>query len=186
MELAVIYDGSLASDSFNLSQPVTGVQFLYFSAGNDFNYELEIGVSLVLFTPTIEGGDQAKIASPLGTLNTNEIVPIPREISESGLTFQLAFGVDSNVSGFRAYAFKSDNSLDSLADQIAALETAIDDILANQTTQFALDSAIGANQLAQNQALSLIGTGLIPITAGVTAPVPVLLEGSSLLLLPGF
>jgi hypothetical protein len=192
MELAVIYDGVLSASDFNLSETFTGGQFLYFSAGNDFNDEFEIGVNLVVFAPTIGGGDQAKYAKDLGILNTNAIIPLEREVSESGLTYQLAFGVDSSLSGFRAYVFRSDNSLDSVAadleqikELVTQIETAQADILTNQTTQFALDSAIGANQLLQNQAISLIGAGLIPVTAGVTAPVPPLLAGSSLLLLPG-
>lgn len=192
MELAVIYDGVLDPFVFNLSETFTGGQFLYFSAGNDFNDEFEIGVNLMVFVPTIGGGDQAKYAKDLGILNTNAIIPLEREVSESGLAYQLAFGVDSALSGFRAYVFRSDNSLDSVAadlDQIKDLITQIEanqaDILTNQTTQFALNTAIGANQLIQNQALSLLGAGLIPLTAGATAPVPALLAGSSLLLLPG-
>jgi hypothetical protein len=191
MELAVVYDGMLTADGFNLSEPFTGGQFLFFSAGNDFNYELEIGVSLVILTETI-GGTQAKLAQNLGVLNTNEIVPLAREVSESGLPYQLAFGVDTGIPGFRAYVYRSDNTFDLVAEQIAEIQSAIEqieanqlDILTNQTTQLTLNSAIGANQLLQNQAISLIGAGLIPVTAGVTTPVAPILSGSSLLLLPG-
>lgn len=192
MELAVIYDGFLDPAAFNLSETFTGGQFLYFSAGDNFNDEFEIGVNLVVFAPVLGGSDQAKYVKDLGILNTNSVIPLDREVSESGLDYQLAFGVDSGLSGFRAYVFRSDNSLDSVAAELAEVKemiTAIEanqaDILTNQTTQFALDTAIGANQLIQNQALSLLGAGLIPITAGVTAPIPPLLAGSSLLLLPG-
>lgn len=191
MELAVIYDGALDPEQFNLSEQFTGGQFLYFSAGNDFNDEFEIGVNLMVFVPTI-GGEQAKYAKDLGILNTNNVIALEREVSESGLSYQLAFGVDSGLSGFRAYVFRSDNSLDSLAVDLAEIKELITqieanqlDILTNQTTQLAIDTAIGANQLLQNQAISLIGAGLIPITAGVTAPVAPILAGSSLLLLPG-
>lgn len=191
MELAVIYDGALSESDFNLSEQFTGGQFLYFSAGNDFNSELEIGVSLVCFVPTI-GGDQAKIVKNLGVLNSNEIISLEREVSESGLPYQLAFGVDSGVSGFRAYVFRSDNTFDQTADQITEIYALIEqlqanqlDILNNQATQLALNTAIGSNQLLQNQAISLIGAGLVPVTAGITTPVAPILSGSSLLLLPG-
>ncbi|UAJ73733.1 hypothetical protein IQE94_05480 [Synechocystis sp. PCC 7339] len=185
MELSVIYDGVLDPSAFNLSEMFRNAQFLYFSAGNNFNYELEIGVSLVVFAPTIGGGEQAKLAADLGVLNSNQIIPLTREVSESGLDYQLAFGVDTSVPGFRAYVWTSEVTQEGLAEAIAQLQENALDILENQATQLATQLAIGANQIAQNQALALIGTGLIPLTAGVTAPVPLILEGSSLLLLPG-
>lgn len=185
MQVKVIYDGLVsASEPRNLSQPFTGGQYLYFDPQLPEGIALMIGVAWLIKLPGING-DLLKVWETSNSLDTDTIIPIPREISESGYELYCSFGTSVNQPNFRAYVIYSEVTQESLAADLDQIQSDLADILQNQTTQFALDTAIGINQLAQNQAISLIGTGLIPITGGITSPVPLLLTGSSLLpLLP--
>lgn len=185
MEVRVIYDGAiLASQARNLSTAFTGGQYLYFDPQLPEGIALMIGVAWLIKLPGVNG-ELIKIWETNNSLDTDNILPIPREISESGYELYCSFGTSVDQPNFRAYVIYSEVTQESLAAQLEAVQNDLDLILQNQTTTFNLEAAIASNQLAQNAAISLIGTGLIPLTAGVTTPVPALLSSSSIIgLLP--
>ena len=111
------------------------------------------------------------------------MISIPKEFSESDYEFYVAFGCAFPIPDFRCYVITSEVTQETLADDLIQIQADIDLILENQTTAFNLQAAIGVNELAQNTALSILGTGLAPLTAGVSAGVIPVLTGSQLLLL---
>jgi hypothetical protein len=186
MQLKVIYDGTLLSSApRNLSQSFTGGQYLYFDPQLGENLALMIGVAWLIKLPGVNG-DLLKVWETSNSLDTDVIIPIPREVSESGYELYCSFGTSVDQPNFRAYVIYSNITQESLAGQLGTLQADVDLILQNQTTSFTLESALAANALAQNTALTILGTGLAPISAGVTAGVVPVLAGSQLLLLlPG-
>jgi hypothetical protein len=190
MEIRVIYDGPLAAAAKNLSQTFTGGQFLYFDPhlppdpNTGAERYIELGVSLLAKVPII-GGEKLVLWDDLGFLNSDLLIPIPREVSESGYEFYLGIGTSIDEPQFTAYVIYSTVTQETLAADLDSVKTDLDSILENQTTAFNLDFAIAANQIAQNTALGILGTGLAPITAGVSAGVLPVLTASPLLLLPG-
>jgi hypothetical protein len=184
MKLQVIFDGTVYAAGRNLSQTFKGGQFLYFDPQLETNQSLEMGVSLIARLPGLNGTID-KLWDNLGTMNSDNIIPIPREVSEANFDFYLGLGSSIDQPNFRAYVIYSEVTQESISSQIDDLKAEIDKILQNQTTAFNLETAIGLNQLAQNTALTILGTGLVPISAGVTAGVVPVLSGASLLpLLP--
>ncbi len=185
MEIKIIYDGTVfASEPRNLSQPFKGGQYLYFDPGLDDGLALIIGVAWLIRLPGING-QLTKVWETKNSLDTDEIIPIPREVSESGFELYCSFGTTVDQPNFRAYVVYSDVTQESIGDDVAAIKEDIKLLLQNQTTAFNLDAAIAANQLAQNTALAILGTGLSPISAGVTAGVVPILSASPILpLLP--
>ena len=111
------------------------------------------------------------------------MTPIPREVSESGYEIYLGIGTSVDQPNFTVYVIYSDVTQESLAAQLDTVQDDLNLILQNQTTTFTLESALAANALAQNTALTILGTGLAPISAGVTTGVVPVLAGSQLLLL---
>lgn len=190
MELRVIYDGPLVAADKNLSTTFKGGQFLYFDPHLSPDPEtgaeryIELGVSLLAKVPII-GGEKLVLWDDLGFLNSDLLIPIPREVSESGYDFYLGIGTSIDEPNFTAYVIYSEVSQETLAADLESLKDDVALILENQTTAFNLDFAIAANQLAQNTALGILGTGLAPISAGLTAGVVPVLTASPLLLLPG-
>lgn len=184
MKMRVIFDGTVYAAGRNLTQTFKGGQFLYFDPQLETNQFQELGVSLIARLPGVNGTID-KLWDDLGILNTDNIIPIPREVSESGFEFYLGLGSSIDQPNFRAYLIYSEITQESVSNQIEDLGEDIEQILENQTTAFNLQTAIGLNQLSQNTALTILGTGLAPISAGVTAGVIPALIGSSLLpLLP--
>lgn len=191
MDINVIFDGPvLASSPRNLTQAFKGGQFIYCDPhlppdpDTGGPQSLILGVAFLIKVPLI-GGEKLVLWDSLQDLDSNVLTPIPREVSESGYDIYLGIGTSVDQPNFTVYVIYSDVTQESLAGQLDTLQADIDLILQNQTTTFNLEAAIASNQLAQNAAISLIGTGLIPLTAGVTTPVPALLSSSSIIgLLP--
>ena len=185
MNLINIFDGSLAPNTVNLSTRFKHGQFLVFEGNLPLGESYEIGIALNAVIPLI-GSTVLKNWDSTEFLDTDQMIRIPKEFSESDYEFYVAFGCSFPISNFRCYVITSEVSQESLSAQIEAIQADIDLILQNQTTAFNLQAAIGVNELAQNTALSILGTGLAPISAGVTAGVVPVLTGSQLLLLlPG-
>lgn len=184
MKMRVIFDGTVYAAGRNLTQTFKGGQFLYFDPQLEPNQDLDLGVTLIAKLPGLNGAID-KLWDDLGILNTDNIIPIPREVSESGFEFYLGLGSSIDQPNFRAYLIYSEVTQESVSIQVEDLKKEIELILQNQTTSFNLETAIGMNQLAQNTAITILGMGLAPISAGVTAGVVPVLTGSSLLpLLP--
>lgn len=176
--LSVVYDGTLNADSVNTSTPFKSGKFIYFTASSLAQFEVaEIGISCIAQLPTL-GGNVDKLWVELGSCFTDTLIPLPSEVGSFDFDFYLAFSSEFDLIGFRAYVVTSTATLESLEAQIANLELA-------QTIESTITQAIAINEVAQNVALSILGTGLIPITAGVTAPIPALLSPANIPLLVG-
>ena len=185
MNLINIFDGSLSPNSVNLSTRFKRGQFLVFDAALNSGESYDIGIALNAVIPLI-GTTVLKNWSSADFLDTDEMIHIPKEFSESDYEFYVAFGCSFPISGFRCYVITSDVTQESIGANLEDIKDDINLILENQTTAFNLQSAIGVNELLQNTALSILGTGLAPISAGITAGVVPVLSGSNLLLLlPG-
>jgi hypothetical protein len=185
MNLINIFDGSLAPNTVNLSTRFKHGQFLVFDGNLPQGESYEIGIALNAVIPLI-GSTVLKTWSSTEFLDTDEMISIPKEFSESDYEFYVAFGCSFPISNFRCYAITSDVTQETISEDLSQIQADIDLILQNQTTAFNLQTAIGVNELAQNTALSILGTGLAPLTAGVSAGVVPVLTGSQLLLLlPG-
>ena len=180
MELRLIYDGPVNATGRNVSETFKGGQFIYFDPGAD---ALELGVSLLIKLPGI-GGDLLKLWEDRGFLDSDTLIPIPREVSEAGYDLYLGLGTAADVPSFRAYVVYSTVTQESLSEQITALETEVTTLLENQTTSFNLQLALAGNALVQNAALSIVATGLIPITGGVSGGAVPVLASNPLLALP--
>lgn len=183
MELRLIYDGAVSASGRNISQTFVGGQFLYFDPQAGEGISMEIGVALLIKLPGI-GGDLLKIWEDRGFLDTNNLIPIPREVSEAGYELYIALGVAADVPSFRAYVIYSTVTQESLSQQITDLQTEVTTLLENQTTAFNLQLALAGNALVQNAALSIVATGLIPITGGVSGTAVPVLASNPLLALP--
>jgi hypothetical protein len=182
MQLQVIFDDTVIAAGRNLSTTFKGGQFIYFDAQLGDDLVLEIGVALLIKLPGING-ELVKVWDNSEILNSDNLIPIPREISESNFDLYLGLGSSIDQPNFRAYVIYTEVSQETLSAQIDDLQADIDLILQNQTTSFNLQAAIGVNELAQNTALSILGTGLAPLTAGVSAGVIPVLTGSQLFFL---
>jgi hypothetical protein len=192
MDINVIFDGPvLASSPRNLTQAFKGGQFIYCDPhlppdpNTGGPQSLILGVAFLIKVPLI-GGEKLVLWDSLQDLDSKVLTPIPREVSESGYEIYLGIGTSIDQPNFTVYVIYSDVTQESLASQLDTLQDDLNLILQNQTTPFTLESALAANALAQNTALTILGTGLAPISAGVTAGVVPVLAGSQLLLLlPG-
>lgn len=175
--ISVIYDGDLQQDNVNLSQAFTKGRFIYVTCSSiSANQVLEVGVSCIITTPTI-GGTTEVNWTDLGVVNTDSLIPIPTEIGEFDYSCYLAFAVNAFVSGFRVYVITSEGGHERTLEELESIDSKIDSLIA-VTNQLALSDTL------QNVALSILGTGLAPITAGVTASIPVLLSPNTIPLLP--
>lgn len=173
----VVYDGSLVPLSINDSIPFTGGRFIYFTASSlSTDEELEVGISCLVNLPTLNG-TTTKLWAEIGTALSDSIIPLPSEIGDMPYDFFLSFGVGSEVSGFRAYVISSEDTLESIASQIEDLEAKLDALKA--TTDL-----INLNASIQNIALGILGTGLTPITGGITSAIPLLFSTTTFLPLP--
>ena len=187
MNLINIFDGTLLTspENGNLTIPFKHGQFLIFDAGLPLGEEYIIGVAYNMIVPLI-GTTASKSWETNEFLKTDEIVRIPREFSDSDYEVYVAILPSEEIPNFRCYVVTSDVTQETISENLSQIQADIDLILQNQTTAFNLQTAIGVNELAQNTALSILGTGLAPLTAGVSAGVVPVLTGSQLLLLlPG-
>lgn len=177
-ELSVIYDATLAANSVNTSIEFSNGKFVYFTCSSlSVNEVAEIGISCIARLPSLSGTVD-KLWVELGTAFTDTLIPLPSEIADFNFTFYLAFSTEFSLDGFRAYVVTSTTTLESLEAQITSLINA-------QAAESTVTNAIAANEVLQNSALSLLGTGLIPITGGVTSAIPALLAPANIpLLLP--
>jgi hypothetical protein len=184
MQLRNIFDGTLLlkPDNGNLTLPFKHGQFLIFDAGLPLGEEYIIGVAYNMIIPLI-GTTAPKSWETNEYLKTDEIVRIPREFSESDYEVYVAISPSEEIPNFRCYVITSEVTQETLSDDISQIQADLDLVLENQTTAFNLQAAIGVNELAQNTALSILGTGLAPISAGVTAGVIPVLTGSQLFFL---
>jgi hypothetical protein len=185
MQLLNIFDASLSPNTENLSTRFKHGQFLVFDGNLPLGESYEIGIALNAVIPLI-GTTVLRNWDSTEFLDTDQMISIPKEFSESDYEFYVAFGCASPIPDFRCYVITSEVTQETLADDLIQIQADINLILENQTTAFRLQAAIGVNELAQNTALSILGTGLAPISAGITAGVVPVLSGSNLLLLlPG-
>lgn len=176
--ISVIYDGSLQQDSVNVSQSFTKGRFIYVTSSSISSSQiLEIGVSCIVAVPAI-GGNVEVNWTDLGVISTDSVIPIPTEIGEFDYPCSLAFAVSSSLSGFRAYVITSEGGHERTLEELQSISAKVDS-LQNTANQIALTDTL------QNIALSILGTGLAPISAGVTASIPALLAPSVIPLLPG-
>jgi hypothetical protein len=123
MKLKIIFDGTVLAAGKNISQTFRGGQFLYFDPQLEENQSLEIGISFLAILPGLNDTSLLKVWDELHVLDTDNIIPIPREISESGFEFYIALGTSVDQPNFRAYLVYSDISLESLAAQLDDLKT---------------------------------------------------------------
>jgi hypothetical protein len=123
MKLKVIFDGTVFAAKENISQTFRGGQFLYFDPQLEENQSLEIGIAFLAILPGLNDTHLLKVWDELQVLDTDNIVPIPREISESDFEFYIALGTSIDQPNFRAYLVYSDISLESLTAQLDELKT---------------------------------------------------------------
>jgi hypothetical protein len=165
----------------NLSTRFKHGQFLVFDGNLPLGEYYEIGIALNAVIPLI-GSTVLRNWDSNEFLDTDQMISIPKEFSESDYDFYVAFGCSFSIPDFRCYVITSEVTQETLSDDISKIQADLDLVLENQTTAFNLQAAIAGNELAQNTALSILGTGLAPISAGVTAGVIPVLTGSQLFL----
>ena len=174
--LSIIYDNSISPTAINVTNYFKHGKFIYFTSSDlTPNQYYELGVSCIIVLPTLNGNVD-KLWSDLGTLRTNEIIPLPSEIADFDFNFYLAFGTQDEIPNLMVYVCTSNVTLETIDAEIKALQTSVGDIQTTTTIN-------NYQSTLQNAALSIIGTGLIPITGGVTSPVPLLFPASTLPLL---
>ena len=174
--ISIVYDSSVSPTDTNTTNTFRNGKFVYFTSTDLSPSQFyEIGVSCIIRLPTI-GGTTDKLWTDLGTLRTNEIITLPSEIADFDYDFYLAFGTEAEIPNLRCYLCSSEVNLESIDSLIRSLEIEIGEV-----QQQTIDIANNAN--LQNAAFSLIGTGLVPITGGATAGVPLLFSSTTIPLL---
>lgn len=169
MELKVIYDGAIYPDRVNLSQDFKGGQFLIFDIpGFPDDEVVFIPTALNARIPLI-GNTTVKHWDETSETNTDSLLAIPREISESGYSLYCAFLSTSFIPLFRCYVLTSKVSIEDLKsslDEIKALinktEVDISQEIINQVLPILLDTvvtAITGVPLSPSLLLPLIGAG---------------------------
>lgn len=165
MKLKVIYDSPIYPDQVNLSQDFKGGQFLIFDIpGAPEDEETAIGLALNARIPLI-GSTPIKNWSDISEANTDRLIALPREYSESNYDFYCAFASTVFIPLFRVYAVISEVSLETLSSNLQEIKDQLESI----------------NQSSENLAEDLIEI-LFPVLTNflIGIPLPLSLpEGSS-------
>lgn len=151
MQLKVIYDSPIYPDQVNISQDFKGGQFLIFHIpGAPEDEESAIGLALNARLPLI-GSTTIKNWSDISEANTDKLIVLPREYSESNFDFYCAFASPIFIPLFRVYVVTSEASLEGLntsLEEIKALiqqtEVDIPEAIIDRVLPILIDSLIGA------------------------------------------
>lgn len=186
-QLKVIFDGNVIPNP-NASQEsirFTNAEYLIIdilSPQLADDEGLEFGLALLMETPLIGKIKTSYVPFKISewqvglTGDSRELIAIPREFSESGYNLFCAIGVNEPVT-LRIYAVISDTTKEEIQFTCDEILAKVSSIEVKQNTNLALD-------VSQNVAIGIIGTGLVPITGGVTSPVPVIVGKDLPVLLP--
>lgn len=185
--LSVIYDGNLPPRTIQETERFNQGDFILIDIINPTlanNEGILIGLAILLEIPII-GRTAIKYvphqitdfeinARELG--DSKELIAIPQEFSNSEYNFFVGLNSSEEVS-LRVYVIDNyQNDIDDVYDNVDEVKRLISQIIDRQNLDLALN-------VAQNVSIGIIGTGLIPITAGVTTPVPAIVT-SPIRLLP--
>jgi hypothetical protein len=176
MSINVIFDGQLNPNTISESNIFTNANFLLLDVISPVladNEGVLIGLGLLARIPII-GKTAIKYvphkiteyevnARELG--DSTELIAIPYEFSNSPYEFFLGLNSSQSVT-LRIYAITNyENNIDINHDLIQEVLNKINEIKLRQDLNIALDTS-------QNVAIGILGTGLIPVTGGVTSPIP--------------
>lgn len=177
-DLRVVYDGTISPNSVNLTNTFKGGRVAFITVSSlGIDQTLEIGISCIVRLPSLSGIVD-KLWTELGTVYSDTAIVLPSEIADLDYDFYFALGSGDTVEGVRVYVTTDPLSL-------SIINAKLDEVLDTLATNSETANLLLSNELLQNTALSIFGTGLIPITADVTATIPPLLSSSLIPLLTG-
>jgi hypothetical protein len=178
METVVVYDSQVSANTVSRSSSFTNGQVLVFDSPSlPTDESIQFGLSVVGKFNLI--GNSPEKLLPITFLekdltlegDTSLILYLPREISETNVETYCYFN-SSVPFNLRAYCIRSNITQESIS-------TSLDEL---KTRELLSDTAIIANQIAQNTALGILGASLSPITLGASLATEVpLLTGTSAL-----
>lgn len=170
-DLRVVYDSSLSPNAINVSQTFKNGRVAFITVSSLGNNQVaEIGISCIVKLPSLSGTVD-KLWTELGTIFSDTAIVLPSELADLPYDFYFAMSSEDTIGGFRIYVVTEDINLTTISEQLEEL------LQLTKGIEITNNLTLG-NQLLQNSALTILGTGLIPITAGVTSAIPPLLAPS--------
>lgn len=176
METVIILDEILQPNQVTRSQNFTNPQVIIFDSPSlPLDESVEFGFSLVAEFPLI--GRISEKLIPVTFLdqefnlqgNSDLIIHIPREISESNVNFYCYFNSARNLD-LTVYVLKSSVTQESIFNSLEEIKT----------TELINDALLAGNEIAQNNALIALGLSLSPVTLGASLAIePFLLTANS-------
>ena len=181
IEVVEIWSGNLSANKVTISDEFHKALGIFFSLSEPSNIGYDIGLAVITKIPIDNNIAEKEILlnTPLSReVSTFEVIPLPSQIYESSLSSYVAMNSSRKFDNVKLFAIIGNATKENIKDEL-------DKISLVQSFQVIGDTAIIANQLAQNTALALLAGSLIPITLGTSsAALPPLASGSSGLLAP--
>lgn len=181
-----IFNGNLNPLSVETSSVFTDGLFFIFQIDEPDDIGYDFGIALVVQFNTgssIQTKDVPIRFQSENVTSTFNTASIPAEYRQAGFEMFLGFNSSIPINNLRCWLVSSNATLDTIDDDLTAIQEQLQQIADVQAEQLALEIAQAVNAVAQSFTLLTFATAFAPLTIGGTTPaIPALTAGINTLI----